>query len=86
MPAVDHLHAANPLLPAAYDIAWSVIFALVMVLAIVALIVLIRSAGRLRAGTAVIWALLILFVPVVGPILWLTAGRRMTPATSHDWS
>lgn len=46
MPAVDHLHAANPLLPAAYDIAWSVIFALVMVLAIVALIVLIRSAGR----------------------------------------
>ncbi|WP_341579994.1 PLDc N-terminal domain-containing protein [Microbacterium schleiferi] len=31
-----------------------------------------------------IWTLLILFVPVVGPALWLTAGRRMTLATSHD--
>ncbi|MEF2255497.1 MULTISPECIES: PLD nuclease N-terminal domain-containing protein [Microbacterium] len=31
-----------------------------------------------------IWTLLILFVPVVGPALWLTAGRRMTLETSHD--
>lgn len=78
------MDAANPLLPAAYDIAWSVIVALVMVLTVVALTVLVRSARQLTAGWALAWALFILFVPVVGSALWLTAGRRMTLATSHD--
>jgi len=78
------MDAANHLLPAASDIAWSVIMALVMVLMIVALIVLVRSARQLAAGWALIWTLLILFVPVVGSALWLTAGRRMTLATSPD--
>lgn len=78
------MDAANHLLPAASDIAWSVIMALVMVLTIVALIVLVRSARQLAAGWALIWTLLILFVPIVGSALWLTAGRRMTLATSPD--
>lgn len=78
------MDAANHLLPAAYDIAWSVTMALVMVLTVVALIVLVRSARQLAAGWALIWTLLILFVPVVGSALWLTAGRRMTLATSPD--
>lgn len=78
------MDAANHFLPAAYDIVWSVIVALVMVLTVVALIVLVRSARQLTAGWALIWTLLILFVPVIGSALWLTAGRRMTLATRPD--
>ncbi|QPE04020.1 PLDc N-terminal domain-containing protein [Microbacterium schleiferi] len=76
--------AHNPLLPAAYDIAWSAIAAVALALTVVALIALVRSAGRLPAGLLLLWALLILFVPVVGPALWLTAGRRTNSTTSGN--
>lgn len=71
----------NPLIPVGYDIAWSVIAALVIALAIVALISLARSAKRLTSWQALIWAALILFVPVLGPIAWMTVGRRNAPST-----
>lgn len=66
----------NPLIPAGYDIAWSAIAALVIALAVVALIVLARSAKRLSAIQVLVWTLLILFVPVLGSVAWLTIGRR----------
>ena len=56
----------NPLIPAGYDVAWSVVTIVVVGVAIAALVVLARSAGTLVS----------LFVPVVGPLAWLTIGRR----------
>ncbi len=66
----------NPLIPAGYDIAWSVVTIVMVGLAIAALVVLARSAGRLTTPQALGWTLVILFVPVVGPLAWLTIGRR----------
>ena len=70
----------NPLLPAGYDIAWSVITAVVIALTVVALISLVRSAKRLTDWQRVVWVALILLVPVIGPISWLATGDRLHAA------
>ncbi len=72
--------AMNPLIPAGYDIAWSAITVLVIALAIVALISLARAARRLTATQGLLWTLVVLLVPVVGPVAWLAVGRRSTAA------
>jgi Phospholipase_D-nuclease N-terminal len=66
----------NPMLPVGFDIAWSTIVVLVIVLAVVALISLARTANRLTPTEALIWTLVTIFVPVVGPVAWLSIGRR----------
>lgn len=66
----------NPLLPAGYAIAWSTIAALTIGLVLVALISLARSARRLTSAQALGWTLVTLLVPVLGPIAWLSIGRR----------
>lgn len=66
----------NPLLPVAYDIAWSAIGVVLLVLLVVALVSLGRSAKGLTTAAALVWTLLVIFVPVVGPIAWLVIGRR----------
>lgn len=68
--------SANPLLPAGYDIAWTVVSVLVIALLIVALVSMARTAKRLTSTQALIWALVTIFVPVVGPLAWLAIGRR----------
>ncbi len=73
----------NPLIPAGYDIAWSVVTVVVIGLAIAALVVLARSAKRLTTPQALGWTLVILFVPVVGSLAWLTIGRRSL-STARD--
>ena len=70
----------NPLIPAGYDIAWSMVAALAIALTIVALISLARSARRLSMRQALVWTVLVLAVPVLGPIAWLGVGRRSTAA------
>lgn len=70
----------NPLLPAGYDIAWSVAALAVIVLIGVALVTLARSAKRLTGLQALLWTLIVLFVPVVGALAWLFIGRPSTLA------
>jgi len=66
----------NPLLPAGYDIAWTTVSFLFIALVVVALVSLARAAKRLTSMQALIWALVTIFVPVVGPLAWLLIGRR----------
>ncbi|MBW9110022.1 PLDc N-terminal domain-containing protein [Microbacterium trichothecenolyticum] len=73
----------NPLIPAGYDIAWSVICALVIAFTIVALVSLARAAKRLTPAQGLLWAALVLLVPVLGALAWLAIGRR-TVAVSQD--
>ena len=74
----------NPLIPAAYDIAWWLIAAIVIALTVVALIVLARSAKHLTTTQALVWTLLILFVPVLGSVAWLAIGRRTGALASRN--
>jgi heme/copper-type cytochrome/quinol oxidase subunit 4 len=41
-----------------------------------ALIDLERDERRVRGGNKIVWALIIVFVNVIGPILYLTMGRE----------
>ena len=66
----------NPLLPAGYDIAWAAIVMLLVALVVVALVSIAQTAKRLTSTQALVWTLLAMFVPVVGPIAWLSIGRR----------
>jgi Phospholipase_D-nuclease N-terminal len=45
-------------------------------LMIAALIDLERDERRVRGGSKLIWALVIVFINVVGPILYFVAGRE----------
>jgi hypothetical protein len=45
-------------------------------LMIAALIDLERNERRVRGGSRLVWALVIVFVNVVGPILYFVAGRE----------
>ena len=61
----------NPLLPAAYDVIWSGVVVLLVVLLIWAMVSIARS--RLDPRVRLVWAMVLLLLPVVGPICWLIA-------------
>ena len=61
----------NPLLPAAYDVFWSGLVLLLVVLLIWAMVSIARSG--LDARVRLVWAIIVLLLPVVGPICWLIA-------------
>lgn len=66
----------NPLLPAGYDFVWSVVMVAIVVLMVVALVSLMRLAKSITPGVGLVWALVVLLLPVVGPLAWLGIGRR----------
>ena len=70
----------NPLIPSGYDMAWSVLAVLLIALTIAALFTLMSAAAQLSATQALVWTLVVLFLPVVGSITWLIIGRRAAPA------
>lgn len=70
------MDTVNPLLPAGYDIAWSIVAIAIAVFAVVALVSLARSAKQLTTIQALVWTLLVIFVPLVGAAAWLFVGRR----------
>ncbi len=68
----------NPLLPAWYDLAWSVggfviAVALVAVWAI-ALLSIQRHSDRLPASATAVWVGIVLFASLLGAIAWFTIG------------
>jgi hypothetical protein len=69
------LASANPLIPAGYDIVWSVVVVALFALVVTALISLARNARSLTTAQALVWTLLVLFVPLFGALAWLFAGR-----------
>ncbi|MBG6054758.1 hypothetical protein IWX81_001148 [Salinibacterium sp. CAN_S4] len=66
----------NPILPVGFDIAWATVSVLLIALHVIALVSVARTASRLTSTQALIWTLVTIFVPVVGPAAWLAIGRR----------
>ena len=74
----------NPLLPAAYDIAWSVTAVAMLLLVVVVLFSIARTAELITSSQALIWTLVVIFVPIVGPLSWLFIGRRSANQVRGD--
>ncbi|WP_062073584.1 PLD nuclease N-terminal domain-containing protein [Demequina sediminicola] len=71
----------SPLLPTTYDVAWTVVAVATLAFAVVALVSVARRASLMSSSAVALWCLLILVVPVVGPVMWFVAGKRARPAT-----
>ncbi|MBB2976124.1 hypothetical protein FHX49_001694 [Microbacterium endophyticum] len=67
---------ANPLIPAAYDLWWSGAVVLVLVALIAALVSISRTRNSVSPSHALVWTLLAIFVPIIGPASWFLIGRR----------
>ncbi|MEU2203468.1 PLDc N-terminal domain-containing protein [Microbacterium oleivorans] len=70
----------NPLLPSVYDVVWSLVAVIVVALAVVALVSLARAGRGFTSVQALAWVLVVLFVPVLGPVAWLAVGRHAAVA------
>lgn len=72
----------NPLIPEALDVVLACAAMVVFAATVVAFVSWARRARTLPPLAAVAWFAIILFVPVLGAIGWLSAnGRSRTPAT-----
>ncbi|MCH1883711.1 PLDc N-terminal domain-containing protein [Agrococcus sp. ARC_14] len=69
----------NPLLPATYDIVWSLIVVAVLALMLTALWQALRSKAH-TGGQQLLWALLIVLAPVLGALAWFVLGRQHSAA------
>ncbi|WP_017792307.1 PLD nuclease N-terminal domain-containing protein [Leucobacter salsicius] len=70
----------NPLVPATYDIVTVGVSVIYWVAMIVAVVSLSRASKDLSLGQLGVWLLIVLFVPLIGPIVWLVSGRKKVRA------
>ncbi|WP_084130493.1 PLDc N-terminal domain-containing protein [Demequina sp. NBRC 110055] len=66
---------ANPLIPTAYDVVWSVIAAAILVATLSAAISVARHTRVLSGAALALWLLLVLCLPGIGAVVWFVAGR-----------
>lgn len=74
------MHNPNPLIPAGYDVLWTVVVVAFAVVVILALVSIGRAASRMSPLVTLGWALVVIFLPLVGPLAWFAAGRRAVMA------
>ncbi len=66
---------ANPLLPMAYDIAWSGVLLALAAIGVVALVSVARARGVDRERR-MLWTLAVVLLPVLGAIGWFSSDTR----------
>jgi len=65
----------NPLIPTGFDVAASLIAVVVIAATIAAVVSIARVGRRLSAATALVWVLIVLLLPALGPVAWFVAGK-----------
>lgn len=66
----------NPMIPAGYDVLWTIAVVALAVVVIGALVSVGRAASRMSALLTLGWVLAVIFLPVVGSLAWFAVGRR----------
>lgn len=70
----------DPLLPAGYDVVWTLVLVGLAALTVAALWQALRS--KAHTGTQqLLWALVIVVAPVLGSLAWFVLGRPRRSAT-----
>ncbi|WP_105565821.1 hypothetical protein [Microbacterium halophytorum] len=66
--------SANPLLPAAYDIAWALLLLAIAALTVTTVVSMVRTR-ELTGFAFLVGFVIVLALPVLGPIAWFGHGR-----------
>ena len=66
----------NPATPGAAGLAFALLIALQVLVLVLALVSLWRAKDRMPLSVAAIWAVVVLLVPFLGPLVWLVLGRN----------
>ncbi|WP_168915840.1 PLDc N-terminal domain-containing protein [Microcella flavibacter] len=66
---------ANPTLPAAYDLAWTIVPILMIALIAVSLVSIARHTDGLSSMATAVWSAVVIFATLLGPIAWFLIGR-----------
>ncbi|MBD5382065.1 PLD nuclease N-terminal domain-containing protein [Clavibacter sepedonicus] len=66
-----------------YDAFWSVAIGTTALLAVIALIQVVRRRSTITTNSAAIWIIVILIAPIVGALMWFLVGNRTTPSHSQ---
>lgn len=72
---------ANPILPTAWEATTLLAGLIIAALFIAALVSIVRNKRQTPLAT-VLWVLVVFAVPVLGPLLWFLAGRRLSQAAT----
>ncbi|GGC67029.1 PLDc N-terminal domain-containing protein [Hoyosella rhizosphaerae] len=69
----------NPTIPAMYDIAWTAVAAVAVVLLVAAVVSVLRTPVESRVAGA-LWMLGVILFPIIGPLAWFAVGRSAVRA------
>ncbi len=72
-----------PLMPSPLFGVWGFVMSAGVILFIAALISVARN-DRYFAGGTVIWVLIVLALPILGPVLWFLIGRKSQNSRLRD--
>lgn len=72
------LQVANPLIPAPFDVVWSLVALIVLVFVISAVVSIVRASGALTGIQALVWFVIVIVAPGIGAIAWFVAGHPRT--------
>lgn len=70
----------NPLIPAGYDVLWTVVMLVLAVAVIATLVSIARTASRMSPLMTFGWVLVVILAPFLGVLAWFAAGRRAVAA------
>lgn len=70
--------SVNPLIPTGWEVMVIIAGAIVAALFVGALISIARDRNQTPAGK-LLWLLIVLALPVLGPIVWFLIGRTTSP-------
>lgn len=73
----------DPLIPAGYDIAFSIVPLLLLGAMIAGLVSIIRRYRFMSTLESFGWTVVVVFAPVLGTLVWFTIGRDRYSALSR---
>ena len=74
------IQTENPLLPAGYDVVWTLVLVGLAALTVAALWQALRSKAH-TGGQQLLWALVIVVAPVLGSLAWFVLRRPRRSTT-----
>ena len=70
--------AVNPLIPAPFDIAWSIVALVLLAFMVSAIVSIVRASAALTGIHVIVWVAVVIAAPVIGATVWFVAGHPRT--------